>query len=152
MKSLQTLLFILPNLAVICHTHEAFLPGIGRFNPAFKLPQYRRPPRQILDKPAGDPGSKCQYVQMKGSGIPGGECQPGGMACEQECALVNVDDSGAAEGLGDSDRGCVTVMEEMCGDVAKEECGFVDEKICEPIAEEICDEDVEFNEIGNQTR
>ena len=30
----------------------------------------------------------------------------------------------------DSERGCVTVMEEMCGDVSKEECGFVDEKIC----------------------
>ena len=52
----------------------------------------------------------------------------------------------------DSERGCVTVMEEMCGDVSKEECGFVDEKICDAIPEEICDDDVPYNQSGNQTK
>ena len=141
---------IFPTLAVICQTYEGYLPGLGRFNPARLrlLPAYNRHPRQILDKPKDDPGSKCQYVQMKGAGIPGSDCQPGGMACEENCALVDIDNPDSS----DADRGCVTVMQEMCGDVSKEECDFVDEKICEPIAEEICDEDVSFNEIGNQTR
>ena len=55
-------------------------------------------------------------------------------------------------GESDSERGCITVMEEMCGDVAKEECGFVDEKICDAIPEEICDDDVPYNQSGNQTK
>ena len=59
----------------------------------------------------------------------------------------NSDDSNT-----DSERGCITVMEEMCGDVAKEECGFVDEKICDAIPEEICDDDVPYNQSGNQTK
>ena len=58
------------------------------------LDKPQRPPRQILDKPKDDPGSKCSYVQMKGSPIPGANCQAGGMACEEECALVDVIDQG----------------------------------------------------------
>ena len=58
------------------------------------LDKPQRPPRQILDKPKDDPGSKCSYVQMKGSPIPGANCQAGGMACEEECALVDVNDQG----------------------------------------------------------
>ena len=33
--------------------------------------------------------SKCTYVQMKGAGLPGSECQEGGMACDKECGLVD---------------------------------------------------------------
>ena len=58
------------------------------------LDKPQRPPRQILDKPKDDPGSKCSYVQMKGSPIPGANCQAGGMACDKECALVDVIDQG----------------------------------------------------------
>lgn len=58
------------------------------------LDKPQRPPRQILDKPKDDPGSKCSYVQMKGSPIPGANCQAGGMACDKECALVDVIDHG----------------------------------------------------------
>ena len=58
------------------------------------LDKPQRPARQILDKPKDDPGSKCSYVQMKGSPIPGANCQAGGMACEEECALVDVIDQG----------------------------------------------------------
>ena len=54
-------------LAVICQTYEGFLPGIGTYQPHL----YRRPARQVLNKPTDDPGSKCKYVQMKNSPIPG---------------------------------------------------------------------------------
>ena len=119
MKKLLEILIVLPTLAVITESaYEGFLPGIGSYvQPHQKLqfivPQYesgalpsykrpprqtldkpQRPPRQILDKPKDDPGSKCSYVQMKGSPIPGANCQAGGMACEEECALVDVIDQG----------------------------------------------------------
>ena len=159
------ILIVLQTLAVICQTYQGFLPGIGSYLqskpinlqvPSYasgSLPTYKRAVRQILDKPKDDPGSKCSYVQMKGSAIPGAECQEGGMACDKECALVDViENPGSNSGEIDSERGCITVMEEMCGDVAKEECGFVDEKICEAIPEEICDDDVPYNQSGNQTK
>lgn len=72
------------------------------------------------------------------------------MACDEECSLVEVNNNGDSN--NDSERGCITVMEEMCGDVSREECATVDEKICEPIAEEICDDKVPYIESGNQTR
>jgi hypothetical protein len=121
------------------HAATAFLPGLGPYLPAQS--PYARSIRDVLKQgsiltgaPLGDPGPKCSYVQMKGSSLPGAECQAGGMACDKECGLVDADDPNAGQ------RGCITVMEEMCGDVSKEECANVDEKICEPIQEEICDE------------
>ena len=167
---LMEILIVLSTLAVICQTYayQGFLPGIGSYLkskpiklqvPSYAsgslLPTYNRRVRQILDKPKDDPGSKCSYVQMKGSAIPGADCQEGGMACDKECALVDViqNNPGSNSGeIADSERGCITVMEEMCGDVAKEECGFVDEKICDAIPEEICDDDVPYNQSGNQTK
>lgn len=70
------------------------------------------------------------------------------MACDEECSLVEVN----GDSNNDSERGCITVMEEMCGDVSRQECATVDEKICEPIPEEICDENVPYDNTGNQTR
>ena len=53
------------------------------------------PPHEpVTEKPKDDPGSKCSYVQMKGSPIPGADCQEGGMACDKECALVDVNNPG----------------------------------------------------------
>ena len=56
--------------------------------------QEKRLKRQKHEKPKDDPGSKCSYVQMKGSPIPGADCQEGGMACDKECALVDVNNPG----------------------------------------------------------
>ena len=67
-------------------------------------------------------------ISTSGNAIPGAECQEGGMACDKECGLVDVDaDPDPAGGADES--GCITVMEEMCMDVSKEQCGPVDEKV-----------------------
>ena len=169
-------LFLPPNaLLLLCFSALAvifgqtfenggYLPGIGTFQPSLNQPdsttlqilrhhRRKRPPRQVLKKPQDlDPASKCQYVQIKDEPIPNTECQPGGMACDKECEIVDILDN-ISDDDSSSERGCITVMEEMCGDVAKEECSTVDEKICVPVPEEICDDDINVeNAYNNQTR
>ena len=130
-----------------------FLPGIGTY---LAYNNYVRNTRQIDSNQvisSEKEDSKCTYVQMKGAAIPGADCQEGGMACDKECGFVDtVNESAAGNSAGaDTDRGCITVMEEMCGDVSKEECNTVDDKICEPVSEEICDDPMD-DLPRNQTR
>ena len=68
-----------------------FLPGIGTY---LAYNNYVRHTRQIdnINNPppvSEEEKSKCTYVQMKGAGLPGSECQEGGMACDKECGLVD---------------------------------------------------------------
>ena len=79
-----------------------YLPGLGVVQDYIPTQLSKRPQRQAkvtfdnapinpvsvsvegISPPIGQEGGKCEYMQMKGTGV-GDNCMKGGMSCERKC-------------------------------------------------------------------